>query len=538
MTSSNKPRDEVQVRSQKVNELRELGIDCYPSNCVSSTHTAQGVKVLFNDTKNYVDGINLSNSESDPNKTPLILSGRITFKRDGGNISFMGLTDSSGTIQLKLEKNLVMVGGNQNLSYAQAKKYLDVGDFINVEGIGCRTDKGQLSVLVNSILIVSKALMPFPSAHYGIIDKELCRRHRELDLVSNPESLKTFKIRSQVIKEIRTYLWYEGFEELETSVLQGLYGGANANPFITHHNALDTNLYLRIAPELHLKRAICGGFEKVFEIGKVFRNEGIDTTHNPEFTSLEIYQAYTDYFKVMSLIESLIHSIHVECAYKENLVHYGQVLNEWNYQGKVIDLELKYDYSQEYPSLKGKHWKVQTMIEAVKEHTGLDFGVLTLKETLGITEQRGYYNLSDLDKQSLGYLLYKVFDTYVVPKLIQPTFIIDFPVEVSPLAKLHRTKLGFVERFELYIHGVEYANGFSELNDPKEQRERFESQLAQRLKGDGEAHLMDEDYIQALSLGMPNCGGVGLGIDRLVMLFTNTSSIRDVIMFPTMKVVD
>lgn len=530
MTSSNKPRDEVQVRSQKVNELKELGIDCYPSNCVSPTHTAQGIKVLFNDITNYADGINLSNGESDPNKTSLILNGRITFKRDGGNISFMGLTDSSGTIQLKLEKNLVMAEGNQNLSYAQAKKYLDVGDFISVEGIGCRTDKGQLSILISSISIVSKALMPFPNAHYGINDKELCRRHRELDLVSNSESLKTFKVRSQVIKNIRTYLWYEGFEELETPVLQGLYGGASANPFITHHNALGINLYLRIATELHLKRAICGGFEKVFEIGKVFRNEGIDSTHNPEFTSIEIYQAYTDYEGILTLIEDLICYVSQCCL--------GRKITSVNYQGQVINFERQYNYSDKYLNLSENHWKVQTMTEVVKEYTGLDFDVLTLEEAVKITEQKGYYNLSELDKQSLGYLLYKLFDIYVVPKLIQPTFIIDFPVEVSPLAKSHRTKPGFVERFELYIHGVEYANGFSELNDPKEQRERFESQLAQRLKGDNEAHLMDEDYIQALSLGMPNCGVVGLGIDRLVMLFTNTSSIRDVIMFPTMKVVD
>jgi lysyl-tRNA synthetase class 2 len=288
---------------------------------------------------------------------------------------------------------------------------------------------------------------------------------------------------------------------------------------------LDINLYLRIATELHLKRAICGGFERVFEIGRVFRNEGIDSTHNPEFTSIEVYQAYADYFDVITLVEDVI------CAIAKDVLGEQTSLE---YQGDVISLERKYNYSEQYPTFTGSHWKVQTMVEAVRETTGLDFDTLELDEALKAVENLGLH-LSKLEIQSLGYVLYTVFDKLVSPKLIQPTFITEFPVEVSPLAKRHRSKSGFVERFELFIHGTEYSNGFSELNDPKDQRQRFEAQLTQKNAGDEEAHPMDEDFIQALSLGMPNCGGMGIGIDRLVMLFTNTASIRDVIMFPTMR---
>jgi len=288
---------------------------------------------------------------------------------------------------------------------------------------------------------------------------------------------------------------------------------------------LDINLYLRIATELHLKRAICGGFERVFEMGRVFRNEGIDSTHNPEFTSIELYQAYADYFDLITLVEDLI------CAIATDIL--GDKI-ELEYQGNTISLERKYNYSEQYPTFTGSHWKVQTMVEAVREKTGLDFDTLELDEALKSAENFGLH-LSKLDTQSLGYVLYAVFDKLVSHQLMQPTFITEFPVEVSPLAKRHRSKPGFVERFELFIHGTEYSNGFSELNDPQDQRKRFEEQLAQKNAGDEEAHPMDEDFIQALSLGMPNCGGMGIGIDRLIMLFTNTASIRDVIMFPTMR---
>jgi lysyl-tRNA synthetase class 2 len=312
---------------------------------------------------------------------------------------------------------------------------------------------------------------------------------------------------------------------METPVLQAIYGGAAARPFITHHNALDVDLYLRIAPELFLKRAVCGGFERVFELGRVFRNEGVDSTHNPEFTSLEVYQSYSDYFDILGVVEDVF------CQAAK--VVFGDVL-EMEYQGVQISLERKYDYQEKYPGFTGKHWQVKTMVEAVKDDTGLDFDTLTLEDAIASSEKLGLH-LSKLEKQSLGYVLYAVFDKLIAPKFIQPTFIIDFPVEVSPLAKGHRNKPGFVERFELFINGTEYSNGFSELNDPKEQRRRFEEQLAQKKAGDDEAHPMDEEFIQALSLGMPTCAGMGIGIDRLVMLLTNTQSIRDVVMFPTMR---
>jgi lysyl-tRNA synthetase class 2 len=511
-------RNETEVRSQKVADLRSLGIDPYPSTSFQRSHSAQEIKDLFSQPENQ-----LSNGEADPQERSLKACGRITFKRDGGNICFIGLTDISGTIQLKLEKKLVK--GDPGLSFNQIKKYLDTGDFIGVSGMGCRTNRGELSVQVQQLDLLSKATIPFPDSYYGINDPELCRRHRELGLVSDPKSFENFKVRSQILKRIRTYLWEVGFDEIETPVLQAIYGGAAARPFMTHHNTLDINLYLRIATELFLKRAVCGGFERVFEVGRVFRNEGIDSTHNPEFTSIEVYQAYADYFDIITLTEDLV------CAVIEN--QFGEI-QTLDYQGDTLSLERSYDYSEQYPTFTGKHWKVQTMVEAVREKTGLDFDQLTLTEAIEKVEQLGL-NLSKLETQSLGYLLYAVFDQKVESTLIEPTFIIDFPVEVSPLAKRHRAKPGFVERFELFIHGTEYANGFSELNDPQDQRQRFEEQLRQKSAGDEEAHPMDEDYIQALSLGMPNCGGLGIGIDRLVMLMTNTASIRDVIMFPTMR---
>ncbi|MGL5132555.1 MAG: lysine--tRNA ligase, partial [Planktothrix sp.] len=408
--ATNETRNEVEVRFQKVNELRELGIEPYPSHSVERSHTTQEIKDLFAQPEK-----TLNDGESDPDAIPLKVCGRITFKRDSGSIGFIGLTDIAGTIQLKLEKKIVT--GETGLSFNQVKKYLDLGDFIAADGIGCRTNRGELSVQVERIFIVSKATMPFPDSYYGINDPELCRRNREIDLVSNPKSLETFKARNRIIKKIRTYLWDNSFEELETPVLQAIYGGAAARPFVTHHNALDINLYLRIATELHLKRAICGGFERVFEIGRVFRNEGIDSTHNPEFTSIELYQAYADYFDLMTLIEDLI------CAVATDL--FGDNM-EFDYQGDGISLERKYDYSEQYPSFTGTHWKVQTMVEAVREKTGLDFDTLDLSEALKAAETLGL-NLSKLEIQSLGYVLYAVFDKLVSSELLQPTFITEFP---------------------------------------------------------------------------------------------------------------
>jgi lysyl-tRNA synthetase, class II len=522
---------EAEVRRQKVQALRDQGIEPYPAERYRRTHTSKQVLELFGQP-----GKELVKGQSDPTETSLKLSGRITSKRDSGGIVFIDLRDSTGNIQLKIDKQSLKSAGG--LAFEQVG-LLDTGDWLGVEGIGCRTLRGELSIQVRELIILGKATVPFPDAFYGVSDIELCRRHREMDLAGNQESLERFKLRSRITHGIRFYLTEAGFYEIETPMLQAIYGGAAAKPFVTYHNALETDLYLRIAPELYLKRAICGGFERVFELGRVFRNEGIDSTHNPEFTSLEVYQAYADLFDMIDLAENII--CYAATAALSNT-------QEIEYQGNKTSLERKYDYQDKYPSLVGKHWQIKTMVESVKDETGLDFEQLSdLSEALKAVEKylqrvneqhseaQKPLSLSDLDRQSLGYLLYSIFDKCVEHTLIEPTFIIDFPVEVCPLAKQHRSKPGFAERFELFINGTEYANAFSELNDPEVQRQRFEEQQVQRESGDEEAHPLDEDYIEALSLGMPNCGGLGIGIDRLVMLLTNTQSIRDVVMFPTMR---
>jgi len=510
-------RREEDVRTEKVAELRNLGISPYPSQSWQRTHTAAQVEDLFTQP-----GRELAPSDLDPLNETMRLSGRIVSKRSSGKLIFMDLRDASGKIQLKIEQK--KVSDTSGLSFDQMGKLLDVGDFIGVTGIGCRTQKGQLSIETYIVEVLSKAISPFPDNYYTVSDPETLRRHRELDLVAYPDSYQRFLLRSQIIQSVRAYLYGQRFHEIETPILQAIYGGAEARPFITHHNALDTDLYLRIAPELFLKRAICGGFERVFELGRVFRNEGIDSTHNPEFTSLEVYQAYGDYFDILTLVEEVICNAAQTCI--------GSL--EVEYQGHTISLERSYDHSDRLPTFTGKHWQVKTMVEAVREETGLDFDKLELEAAIVAVQSLGM-DLSKLETQNLGYLLYAVFDHKVEHTLIQPTFIIDFPVEVSPLAKGHRDKPGFVERFELFIAGTEFSNGFSELNDPNEQYARFEEQVAQGRAGNDESHPMDEEFIQALSLGMPTCAGMGIGIDRLIMLLTNTHSIRDVIMFPTMR---
>lgn len=522
---------EAQVRRQKVERLRQQGIEAYPAARYKRTHTAQQVKELFS-----LQGNELDKGQSDPSATSLKISGRIISKRDNGNIVFIDLRDITSNIQLKIEKNFLQA--DLGLTFEQLE-ILDTGDYLGVQGIGCRTLRGELSIQVKELVILSKASIPFPDVYYGVNDIELCRRHREMDLAGNQKSLERFIVRSRIIQSIRFYLHEAGFYEIETPMLQAIYGGAAAKPFITHHNALDMDLYLRIAPELYLKRAICGGFERVFELGRVFRNEGIDSTHNPEFTSLEVYQAYADMFDMIELTENIIY-------YAATAAHID--VKTLNYQDKTISLERQYDHSDKYPELVGKHWQVKTMVEAVRDVTELDFQHFTdLSEAVNSVQryldtvntnssnEEKKLRISELEKQSLGYLLYAIFDKCVEKTLIEPTFIIEFPVEVCPLAKQHRKKPNFAERFELFINGTEYANAFSELNDPEVQRQRFEEQQAQRDAGDDEAHPLDEDYIEALSLGMPNCGGLGIGIDRVVMLLTNTQSIRDVVMFPTMR---
>lgn len=513
-------QSEADARSQKVSLLREQGINPYPSQSFSRTHTSAQIIELFSQPGNEIE-----NGKADPNQIPITVCGRIVSKRDSGKLIFIDLQDITGKIQILASKSELL--GEEGLDFKQVGKLIDEGDFIGVEGVGYRTNRGQLSIQAKKLTLLSKATIPFPDSYYGINDPEICRRHREMDMASNPEAFNRFVRRSKIVQSIRTYLCNAGFYEIETPILQSIYGGAAARPFITHHNALDIDLYLRIAPELFLKRAICGGFEKVFEIGRVFRNEGIDNTHNPEFTSLEAYQAYGDYYDAIELIESIIVFAIESVGLDKTKIEYGD---------KIINFERQYNYSDKLPNLKGKHWQIKTMVEAVKDETGLDFDQLDLSEALAAVEKLNI-KLSDLDKQNLGYLLYAVFDKQVEETLIQPTFVIDFPVEVSPLAKRHRHQPQYTERFELFIDGKEFSNCFSELNDPQEQFERFQQQIAQREAGDDEAHPMDTDFIQALSLGLPNCVGISIGIDRLAMLLTNSKSIRDIVMFPTMRTI-
>jgi lysyl-tRNA synthetase, class II len=512
-------QSEAGVRSQKVDLFRHQGIEPYPSEAFKRTHTSKQVEKMF---ESPVKGI--QPGTADPEREVLSLSGRITAKRDSGGIIFIDLQDSSGKIQVLVNRGELL--GKEGLSFEQVEKLLDEGDFIGVRGIGYRTNRGQLSVQIQTLVVLSKATIPFPDSYYGINDIEVSRRHREMDMAANRETLNRFVIRSKVIKSVRDYLYDLGFYEVETPILQAIYGGASARPFVTHHNALDTDLYLRIAPELFLKRAICGGFERVFELGRVFRNEGIDSTHNPEFTSLEAYQAYADYFDMIKLVEEIICNAATVAGIEFEMVES---------QGRMISLKREFDYSSKYPGFDGLHWRIKTMVEAVQDETGINFDAFedTTEALESIKELD--LKLSSWETHSIGNLLYAVFDKCVESTLIQPTFIIDFPTEVSPLAKQHRSKPKYTERFEMFVDGKELSNCFSELNDPREQRKRFEEQLARKKAGDDEAMPMDEDFLHALSLGMPTCAGLSIGIDRLAMLLTGAKSIRDIVMFPTMR---
>jgi lysyl-tRNA synthetase class 2 len=488
------------ARLDKVKQLRQLGMNPYAYHW-ESTHQAAQLQEKFADLPN--------GEEVD---FDVAVAGRIMARRVFGKLAFFTLQDQTGNIQLYLEKKRIEEGmaDIDPDAFNHLKQLTDVGDIIGVKGTIKRTEKGELSVYVQKYTILTKSLLPLPDKWHGLTDVAKRYRQRYVDLIVNPEVQKTFRRRAQITASIRRYLEQRGFLEIETPVLQAEAGGADARPFITYHNTLDMQLYLRIATELHLKRLIVGGFEKVFELGRIFRNEGISTRHNPEFTTIEIYQAYADYNDMMSLTEEMLATVTQEVL--------GTL--QITYQQQVIDLT--------------PPWRRITMHELVKEKTGLDFNRFqTLPEAIAACKNAGLENIEDCS--SIGKLLNEAFEQKVEASLIQPTFVIDYPTEISPLAKPHRSKPNLVERFELFIVGRETANSFSELTDPIEQRQRLEQQAARKAAGDLEAQGVDEDFLTALEYGMPPTGGVGIGIDRLVMLLTDSPSIRDVIAFPLLK---
>jgi lysyl-tRNA synthetase class 2 len=439
------------------------------------------------------------------------VAGRVMTRRVMGKLAFFTLADETGPIQLFIEKATLAASMPEDPeAFAHITSLVDAGDLIGVQGTLRRTDRGELSVKVQGWQMLSKSLQPLPDKWHGLADVEKRYRQRYLDLIVSPDTRETFRRRALAVSAIRRWLDERGFLEIETPVLQSVPGGADARPFETHHNALDLPLTLRIATELHLKRLVVGGFERVYELGRIFRNEGISTRHNPEFTSIEVYQAYADYNDMMDLTEQLIaHVCQQVCG--------STVIS---YQGTEIDLT--------------PPWRRVTMHELVQEATGLDFsGFSSRAEAAAAMEAKGLLTPALAD--SVGRLLVEAFEQTVETDLIQPTFVIDYPVENSPLARAHRSKPGLVERFELFIVGRETANAFSELIDPVDQRQRLEAQMARKAAGDDEAQQVDEDFIQALEVGMPPTGGLGIGIDRLVMLLTDSASIRDVIAFPLLR---
>ncbi len=475
------------IRREKLQELQDAGNDPF-------------ARVRF-DRTHYTTDITGDYDAFEGKK--VALAGRMMSKRIMGKASFSDLSDRFGRIQLYVKRDVLGV------DEYQAFKKLDIGDLVGVEGDVFRTQKGEISIMVDKLTLLSKNLIPLPEKWHGLKDTDMRYRQRYVDLIINPDVRDTFEKRSKIVREIRAFMDGRGFMEVETPCLNTIPGGASARPFVTHHNALDIDMYMRIATELHLKRLIVGGLEQVYEIGRIFRNEGMDTKHNPEFTSIELYQAYTDYNGMMDITEDMV--VHV-C---DKVLGTTRV----TYQGVDIDF--------------AKGWKRLTMADAVKEYAGIDFMAIDGEEALRQMHAKGIE--TEKGKESWGDLLAQCFDEFVEDKLTQPTFITDYPVEVSPLAKRKPTDARLTERFELFVVGRELANAFSELNDPIDQKARFERQVALRDAGDDEASMMDEDYVNALEYGMPPTGGMGMGIDRLVMLLTDSASIRDVLLFPTMK---
>lgn len=485
--------DERETRIQRLHALREQGINPYP-NRVERSHTIAEIRAHFDEF------------EARGEDALYTLTGRIRLLRRQGKITFAQIEDGTGKFQLYFAFNDL---GEEAYKHI---KLLDVGDFIQASGYLFTTQKGEPTLHVLNYGILSKSLRPLPEKYHGLGDVELRQRKRYLDLIANGDEVRqVFVTRSRTISAMRRYLDNHGYIEVETPILQPLYGGATARPFVTHHNALDRDLYLRIAVELYLKRLIVGGFERVYEIGRDFRNEGIDRSHNPEFTMMECYQAYADYNEIMKLVEEMICSIAIEVKGSPHIV----------YQGTEIDLT--------------PPWKRVPLFDAIAEYTGIDVNRYPDRDSLAaVMRAEGYEADPKLGRGRLIDDLMKAMLRKGYPELKQAFFMIDYPLDISPLAKLHETP-GLAERFQPFIGGMEVGNAFTELNDPLDQRARFEDQMRQRAQGDDEAQVLDEDFLEAMEIGMPPTGGLGIGVDRLVMLMTNQESIRDVIFFPTMR---
>lgn len=502
----------LQVRRDKLSELQEAGLDPFKITKFDRTHTSGEIKDNYTEeerelTKRGSDEVEIITAKiSALNGQKVSVAGRIMSKRGMGKVGFVHIQDIDGQIQLFVKKDIL---GEEE--YNRFKK-LDIGDIVGAEGEVFTTQTGEISIRIDKITLLSKSLLPLPEKFHGLVDPDLRYRQRYVDLIMNEDVKKTFIARSKIVRAVRNFMDSKGFIEVETPTLNTIPGGANARPFITHHNALDIDMYMRIATELHLKRLIVGGLEKVYEIGRIFRNEGMDIRHNPEFTTIESYEAYADFNQVMDNTEELIRYCAREVCGTEQIT----------YQGVEIDLS---------------HFERLTMIDAIKKYSGVDFNeIKTDEEAVAAAKSR---NLEiDPIKTTRGDIIALFFDEYVEENLVQPTFITEYPVEISPLAKRKPEQPELTERFELFITGREIGNAFSELNDPIDQRKRFEAQAALRAKGDEEANYVDEDFLNALEYGMPPTGGVGIGIDRLVMLLTDSYSIRDVILFPTMKPLD
>ncbi|MGH2319780.1 lysine--tRNA ligase [Planococcus sp. SE5232] len=485
--------DQLLVRRQKMQNFRDHGMDPFGGR-FERTHLSQEIIEQYG---------GLSKEELEETPHEVIIAGRVMTKRGKGKAGFAHIQDLKGQIQIYVRKDAI---GEEAYEFYNT---VDLGDILGIKGTVFKTNVGELSIKAKEVEFLTKALRPLPEKFHGLKDIEQRYRQRYLDLLTSDVSKETFILRSRIIQSMRRYLDNAGFLEVETPMLHSIAGGAAAKPFVTHHNALDMELYIRIAIELHLKRLIVGGLEKVYEIGRVFRNEGISTRHNPEFTMLELYEAYADYNDIMALTENLVAHVAQEVLGTTTV----------QYEEDKIDLAVG--------------WKRLHMVDAVKEYTGVDFWKrMTKEEAQDLAKE---HNIDVKPTMEVGHILNEFFEQRVEEQLVQPTFIYGHPVEISPLAKKNPEDERFTDRFELFIVRREHANAFTELNDPIDQRQRFEAQLVEKAEGNDEAHEMDEDFIEALEYGLPPTGGLGIGIDRLIMLLTNSSSIRDVLLFPQMR---